>query len=374
MKFNMAAINLATFFLLSSTIVQAKHWTMNDVTYLLPLPASIHEANLFAPFSEGQKGRLIPREHIIEAGFLDRKESIEDSLGKLRAVAVRLDPCFKMSGVCVPQIRMIFQPMLKLRTDVKTQDAAVHSFYNLTQLEFDQLMGQIEVLKNSNPQSEMGLTIHPIMLAEGYSGPFAQEFYKIILKYAGQDNLSRVTFMQVNTGGDLWNFFGFDVANDQLLPIQIPRIATKVQGFQVATYNGKHFNMGRVFPEPTGDQDLLGALVKEQVALKDAAGMKKSTMAILRIENPDVHSPETMDCVSCHLTHAAGGVAFSEQPLWLNDPEVAPWRFQGGVLNNSGKKRDVRVMRALGYFDREPITSQRVVNESKAIVDYLNSL
>ncbi len=69
-------------------------------------------------------------------------ETSEVIYEKLRVVGIRVDPCFPLmppATGCQAQVRMVWQP---IETDGNGQtrfiDAAVHTFYNLSDLEFSE--------------------------------------------------------------------------------------------------------------------------------------------------------------------------------------------------------------------------------------------
>lgn len=347
-------------------------WTLNDVTYLLPLPSDLNQKNVLAPYTSAGRGTLVPLSVVKNFVFLDKHETIEESYRKLRVVAIRLDPCFKMSGICKSQIRLVLQPLSQRWGKTISQDTAVHAFYNLSELEFNDLLTKLQKIKSEFSPNEYPLQVHPTILKEGYSGKFSSQFFPLILSYIGQQNLVRVTAAQLFIGADKWGFLGFDIENGMMREISIPRINSTFQTFRVATVNGQNFYQGKINPEPQDTKDLFGQLVEAPEALQNSAILQNGAIVTRRVENPDIHSPETMDCVSCHLSQAAGGVVFGTRPDLLRDAEVEKWSFNSISQNLGSRKRDVRVLRSLGYFNDEPITNNRVINESQAVVDYLN--
>ncbi|RPJ69504.1 MAG: hypothetical protein EHM20_16355 [Alphaproteobacteria bacterium] len=353
------------------TISEAR-WTLNDVTYLMPLPAQLNEVNVLTPFSKGNRGTILPFNIVKNFEALDKHEALEESYRKLKVVAIRLDPCFKMSGICKSQIRIVFQPLNIRWGKTISQDTAVHAFYNLSDNEFREFLRKLEKIKVELPASAYSLQVHPTITKEGYNGKFASSFFPLILSYIGEKNLVRVTAMQLSVGADKWIFLGFDIENGLVKEISIPRVKSDSQSFRVATVNGRNFFRGQITPVPVDSKDLFGELIVDPKAILNPEVLKNAAVATRRIENPDLHSPDTIDCVTCHLTAPAGGVVFETSPELLMNPEVERWTFSDSLENLTMRKRDVRVLRSLGYFDSEPITNNRVINESQAVVDYLN--
>lgn len=354
-----------------SLVTHAQVLTPNDVTVLLPLPRVESELGLLRPSTEGGKGALIPHSILERVGTLDQHEYAEDTLKKLVVVALRFDPCFEIEKKCVPQIRLVLQPLTRLWGKISTQDATVHAFYNLSEQEFGKLLAGLRDIKKSFPGVSGPLQIHPLLKEQGYQGPFAKAFFPLVLSFIGEQNLSRLTFMQLFVGSDKWGFGGYDVVNGEVRPLQIPRVGSEFQTFRVATVNGKNFNLGDTVPEPQGE-DTLGELVKNSNNFRDEGELKAKAIAIRRMENPKVHSPATLDCVSCHLTQTAASIVFDAKADLSSDAEVKRWTYPSPFENLSMRKRDVRVLRSLGYFESDPVTNTRVVNETAAILEYLN--
>lgn len=116
---------------------QAQAASLNDYSILLPLPHQDQLKLVLGPQSQGSRGVLLPTRlskglPALVPGFGDKDEIVAE---RVRVVAVRLDPCF-FEGVgpikCQAQIRMVWQPLLLDRRVPMTQDAALHTFYNLT--------------------------------------------------------------------------------------------------------------------------------------------------------------------------------------------------------------------------------------------------
>lgn len=357
--------------LLCSLTAHAQLWTPNDVTVLLPLPRIESEVGLLRPSTEAGKGLLIPHSILERVGTLDQHEYAESTLKKLVVVALRFDPCFEIQKKCIPQIRLVLQPLTRLWGNISTQDATVHAFYNLSEAEFSKLLVGLREIKKRNPGLSGPLQVHPILKEQGYQGPFGKAFFPLVLSFIGEKNLSRLTFMQLFVGSDKWGFGGYDVVNGEVQPLKIPRVGSEFQTFRVATVNGKNFNLGVTVPEALGE-DTLGELARNSNNFRDEVALKEKAIAIRRMENPRVHSPETLDCVSCHLTQTAASIVFETKNDLAADEEVKKWTYPSPFENLSQRKRDVRVLRSLGYFESDPITNTRVVNETTAILEYLN--
>jgi hypothetical protein len=361
-------------------------WSMNDATIVYPLPQSEADMNhLLGPHDQGPGGALLPLKYWQKVPPINRGEGTAYTYRNLRVMAVRLDPCFKYRGDCLPQIRFVWQPIDKAAYGsaspfgLEAKDASVHTFYTLEPSVFRQFISEYDQLSRASPATDVDapLQVHPVIRQQGLGGPFSQDLNQLLLKFCGEANLWRVTSMSTLVGGDKWEFRGFNIVNGKPVDIVIPRIgnATK-QSFSVSQVNDRDYSNGRISPSPRGE-DSLNLLLRDSRML---GGEDSNTLEILgesvaRIENPDIHSSDSMDCVSCHSTQAAGTLLFGRVPWLRRDQQVLKhaYRSASPLQNLATTPGSPRVFRALGYFEKSPVLSRRVINETAAAVALLNS-
>ena len=145
------------------------------------------------------------------------------------------------------------------------------------------------------------LGVHPIMKKQGLGGAFAQGLNAIILKYAGAKNFSRFTQFSTSGLGTAWNFTGFDIAAGAAKPMVIPTLPAGTtfvaffRGFTKDTIAGD-------FRPATESPDNLGIFANAPLAKTKATPEQREAAleAIVKIESPAKHSPNTIDCASCH--------------------------------------------------------------------------
>ena len=359
---------------------------MNDATIVYPLPRSAGEMNqLLAPQDAGRGGVLLPLKYWQRVPSINQGEHSTRTYRNLRLVAARIDPCFKFRGDCLPQIRFVWQPIDKAvygsisPYGLEAKDAAVHTFYTLESGEFRRFISEYRQLKESmaNVRADAPLQVHPVMLKQGLGGPFSQGLRELLLKYCGEQNLWRVTSMSTLVGGDKWEFRGFNVVNGKPLEIVIPRTGNaRAQSFFVSLASDSEYRNGRISPAPLGE-DNLNLILRDSRAIeaRDADTLKGLGASVARIENPAIHTPETMDCVSCHSTQVAGALLFGNVPWLSRDPEITRHAFRSSspLLQSIATTRNIpRVFRALGYFEKTPVLSRRVINETAVVVSQLN--
>jgi hypothetical protein len=361
-------------------------WGMNDATIVYPLPRSAGEMNqLLAPQDAGPGGALLPLKYWQRIPSINQGEHSTRTYRNLRLVAVRIDPCFKFRGDCLPQIRFVWQPIDKAAygstspSGLEAKDAAVHTFYTLQPDQFRHFVSDYQQLRSSMPKVRVDapLQVHPLMQKQGLEGAFSRGFRQLLLNYCGEQNLWRVTSMSTLVGGDKWEFRGFNIVNGKPVEIEIPRTGNaRAQSFFVSLASDREYRNGRISPAPLGE-DNLNLILRDSRAItaRDADTLKGLGASVARIENPDIHSPETMDCVSCHSTQVAGALLFGNVPWLSRDPQITRHAFRSSspLLQSLATTRNIpRVFRALGYFERTPVLSRRVINETALVVSQLN--
>jgi hypothetical protein len=351
--------------------------SQNDISILMPLQQNPSEDNLLRASTEGAFGELFPRR------FLDQMpelvfEPADETYKKLRVVAIRIDPCFPTtthSLGCQPQIRMIWQPIVqRSRGEMKLLDAAVHTFYNLTTSDFTMLIQQLEELKAAFQIENLDeiLTINPQLKKLGLTSDYAQKLFSILLSHTGAERLQQATFMQLTGSENVWTFGGVFVLNNQINLLPIPRIGGFSQAFTNNTRNGDAFLHGGAHPAPQG-ADNINLLIGESRNIKpsDEATVIENTLSAFRIENPNLHNPSTMDCVTCHAAQPARLWAIKQYPsLSLNERgEEFKFKSKFDLTNSSTNPSNTKLMRAFGYDGIEPAISQRTINETAKILE-----
>lgn len=189
--------------------------------------------------------------------------------------------------------------------------AAVHTFHDLNEQEFSFLARKLIDLKNENAKRgifTMGraLNVHP-----GFRNPgFNSKLKTIILSTAKAENLVRFTFMKRLTSEIWWQFGGEDRKEDRKVrgtfsPINIARLGEGVtrQDFFNDDFHEQVGMKGTIMPPALTKADNPEELLHGWgVTLEN---MKVGIRNLNRIDNPRIHNPESMDCVSCHIPDSA---------------------------------------------------------------------
>jgi hypothetical protein len=368
---------------------------LNDVSVLFPLPKTEQErsAGLLPVTAEGARGVLLPEKlydgvgHILGSVDLHAGAAGGDytaPYANLRVVALRIDPCFatleppRDGTDCANQLRLVVQEQ---QDGVGAFDSALHLFYSISRDELLRLVADIAGLRQTLVAGErLGkLQPHPVMVAEGLAGAMASGVRSAILALVGEQNLVRITRITAQ-GGPFWHFSGFDVAAGELAPMHIPTLPSGTDLSQL--FERGFGEIERVQPkaEPgSGSEDDFMVLLDVQVAQQLSRAEQQSSLAsLLRVENPGHHSPNTVDCVSCHAATPATQLVV-EPRLQLSREGVAGGFAPDAQLFAAAELEPT-------FDDREPLTNvhafsytgagvginQRTVNESAAVVQYLS--
>ena len=360
---------------------------MNDLTIVMPLAKTQAQFDGYLPAKA-----LLPKA-MYTAKFPDPTSNgaigsdTTMTYGNLRVVAVRLDPCFANIGpvtdpaTCDNQLRIVLQSLTYKDGSTQAIDGAVHVFYRLSREQLVAAIKEIVALRKANGQTTaMGpLAPHPLIVRQGEDGAFAQGLNAIILKYASAGTLIRFTHFQSSNLQTVWGFAGFDVDGATATPMEIPNLpgsATSVSFFQG-------------FASPMNGGFTPEASAKDTVTLlANAANAKAATKtqqqaaydAALRIENPGFHSPNTIDCASCHVGQAARlligddvlGLSATGNPnLFVRDPKFVSARSMKQTTNVRTQPLNVHM---LSYRNDQLMIGQRVINETAATVAYVNGV
>jgi hypothetical protein len=348
---------------------------LNDVSWLLPLPAPADHGLLLGLSAEGSKGPLLPRRHYDALPGLVSTEDAAALFAKFRVVSVRIDPCFPKEATsgCIQQIRLVAQPLIVDAFKTTTEDGTIHLFYELTDADFVSARAALAELKRLAAGATDGkpLDVHPVMRAEGLAGPYATTLHALVTRLCGEQNLTRVAFMSLQQADVAWRFGAFNVQNGALVADTIPRLTNLTQQ-GVQEFGNTEFRSGQLQPAASGD-DLVVLLSESEMRLTDARTLGRAVTSALRIEHPARSNPKTVDCASCHVASRALRNAREQRMIDTSthvDQYVGNPRFDLRRLDGAGD--DPRAMRAFGYFKDQSALSQRTINESAEVAEALS--
>jgi hypothetical protein len=360
-----------------------------DVSILYPLPTSGQSADFVRPTESGAHGVLLPKsavDTVLQSLPLERTTSVPDSsYAALALVSLRLDPCSargsgSIAGACRSEVRLVFQALYDKPAGAAEDpvagkaatDGALHVIYDLPDSELVTMMKQILTLKKANGDRALQeLAPHPILVAQGLGGAFAQGLRDIVLEHVGDDRIGRVTFFDHNfePESDGWRFGVFDRktagAGQPLTPGSIPTV--KMETELVAGSN-------TVGPLVQSSADGFSPPPADSVALLVSSGrpapgsptgtLESSLAAALRVENPTVHNAETTSCANCHLAEGARRIGESVYGLSTTNAFT-----HTRSLARKDERTSVTNLHAFGYLHRQVSIMQRTANESVLVAD-----
>lgn len=329
-------------------------WTLNDVSMLLPLPKAEEVATLLDPRTDGGRGELLPRDVYADLPTLvvgGDPDEIYDEL--LRVVAVRFDPCFREDdGPCRRQIRLVWQPVMARGARTITADAAVHTFYDLDEAAWADLLRALIPL--TAPDGDDALDVHPRIRREGLRGPHWTKLRALIARFAGARNLTRATAMTVNLMGSVWAFTGLEMRDGGRKRLPVPRTKKVAQAVQVDLSDLSELRVN-LAPTPEASPSWLSALFDSRGV--DAPTARAAWEEARRLEDPRRAHTGNVDCASCHLAQIVR--------LWA---ERRLPGLPGSPPNNSVNPGQTNRLRAFGYMLDEPVLAQRVIFESAEVL------
>lgn len=351
---------------------------LNDLSVLLPLPAKQDFSLMLNPASTGEQGMLLSKktfQRIVQ--LVPEHDNQKMWSEQLRVIAIRLDPCF-IEGTgplpCSRQIRLIWQPVFFDETGANTRDASIHSFYEFSESEFSEVLKAWSILFQGHDQD--ALQVHPIIRKQGLNGIYWKSLKSLILRYCGEQNLIRMTAMNVMADEQLWIFSGFDIKNGQAQEMIIPRTNTRTQAITQTSFQFFSFT-GGMTPNPPAD-DEFNVLVEDSHWFKKKFSedqVRKAMHSALGFENPQVHNTGTLDCASCHLANMAHQWGEKNYPGFNWDIDFKDVKFQSEFNLTNPTKNEIRPnqFRIFGYFGKEPAVAQRVINETAVVAEYLKA-
>lgn len=379
--------------LFSLPIFGASNWSVNDVSILFDLPTESETLSFLIGAGKGpdQNSELIPSSvhDQIKPLILGAIDQPKNEYEALRVVAARLDPCFKYatSEKCFPQLRLVWQPVGKSSQGGLTSfDAGLHSFYELSPVQWTSLLQKMNALKIKMEKTgvktgNVPLNIHPALKNPATRSAFMSEMKSIIFEFCGKKNLSRVTFMRLFTPDIWWVFGGFERKNNEWSKMKLPRMEEKesVQNFFNDDFNAPMGIKGSITPaldNPSEADDLTKLLKDYSYTFSTPEGQtyaKKSLVTLDRIENPSHFTPETMDCIHCHMAQATRAWFYNKEKSFYIKNQQTPFKYSGSNLKNTSLNgNNPKSLRIFGYFGKTTAIGQRVINESAEVAKVLN--
>jgi len=340
---------------------------LNDVSVLVPIPSSPAAEGALGPTDAGAKGELLPQDVYDKVPKFGVKPAQGLDYARMRAVAIRFDGCFPGKNGCEAQVRIVMQP---ITDDGKTLDSALHLFYLLDEAALATTVAELRRLRTLAPEvRDAPLDVHAALGAQGLGGAYGQGLRKLVLSLAGEQNLTRMTFfLRAPPRQEEWFFGGVDREGGQTKVIDIVGVGKANQRVdRPVTAEGYTYVLT---PAPKVPEDMNVLLSTEAAKAATAEERASALAALARIENPQKHGPDALSCAGCHVatfvreaTRATFGLDAATLPDAYTSPRDLTLAGRATATPSS--------LRAFGYFDAQAMISNRVVNESAAVVDDL---
>ncbi len=366
---------------------------LNDVSVLVPLPASEAElGRLLAPGDTGARGALLPL-WARPGPALVQNEDRATTLQRLRVVATRLDPCFPSIAEtdparCQAILHVIWQPIVPAwergATGYGAVDAAVHAFHRLNRSELVAWLARWqELTRGVAPRTP--LQPHPTLVAEGLPGPLYEGWRRLVLRYAGADNLVEMTYLSLRANGFTqpslgqgWLLSGalFEGARAFRVPVATTHdneqhFGNNVNGPSIEDEAGF---AGDVIPT-TANSDALMAVARDSMAAATAplSDIEAAVDRALELENPTRTTLASADCASCHIATTARVWAERHRGI---DATANPRRYTNDAFDlslSSDSVERTNSLHGLGWYGVHSSLSQRTVNDTAAAASFINA-
>lgn len=326
-----------------------------DVSFLVPLSAA--RSFLTASMPAGDGAVLVSRALFDRLEALTVTDEPDDLYAALSTVGVRLDPCF-IEGVgaqaCRPQVRLVLQPVFDSADGPTTRDAAIHVFFSATTEEIHAAVRALSMLRaRAGVVVPEGLTgAHPGFEREAW----VTDARALLLPLLRAERLVRATAMSVHASNQAWVFSGVEVSGGAFTEIVVPTLAPALEGHVTSTGALSAITI-TLDPPPVAEPTLPVVLKQEQRQQASAQELADAVAAVLRLEDPAVHNPGTVDCGSCHVAATAKWFLMNQAPV-VAIASASPV---------SEVYADSRSLRAFGYFFQAPALSPRVQRETAAV-------
>jgi hypothetical protein len=343
---------------------------MNDVTILAPLPATATAMPVLLRGSDAADDgtALVSRELFDRLAADDgrgltvlRPEVYDD----LELVAVRFDLCDRqLPGVCPEaedaRLRLVFQPIARALTldTSSAQDAGFHAFYAIANAEIAGAVAALRELADSAAEQGGALRVSPALSAPDPE-PYASKLRAFVRRYGGETRLVRLTMNAQPESSEQvrWAFRGVVKQGGAFVDIAMVGAPETVE----TVILGSSYD---VSPTAGISPGLVSVLTSSMFQAADATTKGQYLAELAAVDNPLKHSAETVACFACHVSTFLMRARSNSASI---DPETLPGRYTSELELSvaAGKSAETQhSIRALGYLVRDPMISQRVVNDT----------
>ncbi len=345
-------------------------WLLQDLSILFPIPETLPDPHAIRAADAGTRGKLLPDYAGRALPQLVAALSTQDQVAQLQLTGLRVE---------VGELHLVWQPFhnpdVNGQRRILAHDTAVHTFYRIDD---DQAyLGDLkELAQLSRGQVAPGqpLEVHPSLKNGGWNQPYGIALKNLILKWAGEQNLFKITFSS-SPRPATWFFGGFNVQMGRTLPLEIPRIHSSGTQLFANASSTVDFLTGITSPGAPSGQDAFNRLLMDSSypQVKEPQALKEAHLTAVRIANPRLGNPDTLDCASCHASQAVQDWTEDKSPGLREDMQDR-FTSPGFNLNRvAHEKINTENTRAFGYFLNHATVSQRAINDTAFLAERLST-
>lgn len=198
---------------------------------------------------------------------------------------------------------------------------------------------------------------------------YANQLKALLLRHAGEENLTRVTFfLRPPPVREVWFFGGFDRENGTLSDMELVGIEGTVQQVvRTDVASGGYDYL--LAPEGLVPEDGSALFTSAGADAASPAAREEAFASFLRLENPTLYNVGELPCAGCHIasfvTEATRTAFDLEDAAFPDDAYQAP---QHDLSLTGDAVTTPSSLRAFGWFAHQPVIAQRTVNESSAVL------
>ena len=332
---------------------------LNDVTFLLPLES----LDAGSPFPN-------PFEVIPFASF-DRLSNgapvVRTDLARLRVLAVRFDLCDRAAplpcaGDADGVFRLVLQPVYGM--PARVEDVAFHAFFPVPRAEVPEVIDQLRALAELQDMPRAAAL--QVNTAFGSNEAYREQLGALVSRYTKAAALYRLTLFGQETerAAIVWIFRGEErTGGGGLGAIELPSGLGTSQ--EVLLFGGDSYQVTPLADVPPG---FARGVMESSFRTAPPSEQLDSVKSLAAVDNPSLHTSNTVQCASCHLSTTVLPPRAADAGIDLGtlaETYRAPLFDQTPL---GAQNFRFRTLRALGYFVDTPLVSQRVINETANVL------
>ncbi|MDP1829439.1 MAG: hypothetical protein Q8L48_39600 [Archangium sp.] len=337
---------------------------LNDVTFLLPL----EPLDAGSPFP--------PPVEVVPFASFDRLTSatpvVRTDLARLRVLGVRFDVCDRaLPGPCAEDadgvFRLVLQPVL-MGVPARVEDVTFHAFFPVPRAEVPAVVDELRALAALQDVAR-GAALQ-VNTAFSSQPEYRRRLGALVGRYAKGSRLHRLTLFgqESERAALVWIFRGEERAGPGtgLGPITIPGVMATAQ--EVLLFGGDSYQVTPLADVPAG---FSRSVIESSFRNATTVQQLESVQSLVAVENPLLHTANTVQCASCHLSTTLAPPRAADAGI---DVSTLGEHFRSATFDLTplgSQSARFRTLRALGYFNDTPLVSQRVANETANVLDEL---